>query len=36
MKRHHRSKSVLQEAVRQAAIKTGIHNNVEPHTFRHS
>jgi integrase len=36
MKRHHRSESVLQKAVRQAAIKAGIHNNIGPHTFRHS
>jgi integrase len=36
MKRHHRHESVLQKAVRQAAIKAGIHKNVGPHTFRHS
>ncbi len=36
MKRHHRHESVLQKAVRQAAIKGGIHKNVGPHTFRHS
>ena len=35
MKRHHRHESVLQKAVRQAAIKAGIHKNVGPHTFRH-
>ena len=36
MKRHHRHESVLQKAVRQVAIKAGIHKNVGPHTFRHS
>jgi integron integrase len=35
MKRHHRHESVLQKAVRQAAIKAGIHKNIGPHTFRH-
>jgi site-specific recombinase XerD len=35
MKRHHRHESVRQKAVRQAAIKAGIHKNVGPHTFRH-
>jgi integron integrase len=35
MKRHHRHESVLQKAVRQAAVKAGIHKNVGPHTFRH-
>ena len=36
MKRHHRHESVLQKAVRQAAIRTGIHKNFGPHTSRHS
>lgn len=36
MKRYHKHESVLQKAVRQAAIKAGIHKNVGPHTFRHS
>ena len=34
-KRHHKHESVLQKAVRQAAIQAGIHKIVGPHTFRH-
>jgi integrase len=36
MKCHYRHESVLQKAVRQAAIIAGIQRNVGPHTFRHS
>jgi len=35
MKRQPRHESVLQKAVRQAAIKAEIHKNVGPHTFHH-
>jgi integron integrase len=34
--RHHADPSVLQKAIRQAAIAAGIQKPVSPHTFRHS
>jgi len=36
VRRHHLDESVLQRAVRQAALKVGIAKRVSPHTFRHS
>jgi integron integrase len=35
-RRHHLPESVLQRAVREAAIKAGIAKPASPHTFRHS
>jgi len=35
-KRHHLHESVLQKAVREAALKAGISKPASPHTFRHS
>ena len=34
--RHHADPSLLQKAVRAAALQSGIQKNVSPHTFRHS
>ncbi len=35
-RRHHLHESVLQRAVREAVVKTGIAKPASPHTFRHS
>lgn len=35
-KRHHLHESVLQKAVREAALKAGLSKPASPHTFRHS
>jgi site-specific recombinase XerD len=34
--RHHTDPTVLQKAVRQAALAAGVQKSVSPHTFRHS
>lgn len=36
MRRHHLDESILQQAVRQAALQIEINKPVSPHTFRHS
>jgi site-specific recombinase XerD len=36
VRRHHADESVLQRAVRQAALAAQINKHVTPHTFRHS
>ncbi|MBA1329925.1 integrase, partial [Candidatus Endoriftia persephone str. Guaymas] len=35
-RRNHLHESVIQKAVRQALLKTGINKRATPHTFRHS
>jgi len=36
LRRHHADESVLQKAVRRAALETSINKHVTPHLFRHS